>query len=101
MVGALGTFFPQLLPFAPALLLLFRRSRKHLWGAVKKAVPHKGDLRIDLIGAATDTMRAIGLLHSSETTKFVTENDIEVVDDEDEWEYSYEDEEEEYQQAIS
>ena len=94
-IGALGTIFPQILPFAPALLLLFRRSRKHLAAALGKALPSPGAPAIDLIGAAQDTMRAVGLLHSSPTTEFVTENDIVVLDDTDEWEWEFEDEEEE------
>lgn len=92
-IGALGTIFPQILPFAPALLLLFRRSRKHLWGAVTKALPTPGASQIDLVGAATDAMKAVGLLHSSKTTEFVTEYDIEV--DEEEWEWDWEEAEEE------
>ena len=100
-IGALGTIFPQILPFAPALLLLFRRSRKHLASALGKALPRPGASSIDLIGAAQDTMRAVGLLHSSPTTEFVTENNIEVVDDTDEWEWYGDEEEEEFDSEIS
>ena len=92
VVGGLGTFFPQLLPFTPALLLLFRRSRKHLVAAVKKAVPYPGATQIDLMGAAADAMRAVGLLHSTHTSEFVAENQIEV-DEEEYYEWEWEDEE--------
>ena len=92
-IGALGTIFPQILPFAPALLLLFRRSRKHLVSALGKAFPSPGAPAIDLIGAAQDTMRAVGLLHSTPATEFVAENEIPL--DVEEWVYEWEEEEEE------
>jgi len=84
VVGGLGTLFPSLLPFSPALLLLFRRSRKHLVAAAKKALPRPGDPTIDLVGAAADTLRAIGLLHSTPASEFVTENGLVVSDEEEE-----------------
>jgi len=92
-IGALGTIFPQILPFAPALLLLFRRSRKHLVAALGKAFPSPGAPAIDLIGAAQDIMRAVGLLHSTPATEFVAENEIPL--DVEEWVYEWEEEEEE------
>lgn len=90
-IGALGTIFPQILPFAPALLLLFRRSRKHLASALDKALPRPGASTIDLVGAAQDTMRAVGLLHSTPESEFVFRYGLEVEDEE--WEEEWEDQE--------
>jgi hypothetical protein len=86
VVGGLGTFFPSILPFSPALLLLFRRSRKHLVAAAKKALPRPGDTTIDLVGAATDVLRGFGMLHSTPASEFATEHSLVVEDEEEETE---------------
>lgn len=70
----LTTFFPGLLAFEGVAALLIRRKRKHYVAAIKNLVPYDGV--VDVKEAATDVARALGLAHSSPTTKEIFESEV-------------------------
>jgi len=68
-----GTFFPPLLGLEAVLALLFRRKRKHYANAYKSILPGNGS--VDLREGAKNVGRALGMAHSSESTKVVYEDE--------------------------
>ena len=60
LMMALGAAFPSYAAYMPLLALLFKRPRKHLVEAGKKALPMDGN--VDLAGAGRSVMKAVGLL---------------------------------------
>lgn len=78
LVGVAGSIWPQLLPFVGILGLFSRRWRRHLGSSVKNLIPGavgSGNTTwVQPISAATDLLRAVGLIHSTEQTKAIVEN---------------------------
>ncbi len=70
----LVAFFPGLLAFEGVAALLIRRKRRHYVSAIKNLVPYDGV--VDVKEAVTDVGRALGLAHSSPTTKEVFESEV-------------------------
>jgi hypothetical protein len=68
------TFFPGLLAFEGVAALLIRRKRRHYVSAIKNLVPYDGV--VDVKEAVTDVGRALGLAHSSPTTKEIFESEV-------------------------
>ena len=71
----LSTFFPSLLGWEALLTLLFKRKREHYASAFKALVPL--DKKVDLGGAITSVVAALGMKHSSPETEKVFEKEME------------------------
>jgi hypothetical protein len=69
------TFFPWLAGFEGLLLLLFRRKRQHYSSALKSLAP-TGE-GINLKEGVMSVGRALGMVHSSEATKDIFEEELE------------------------
>jgi len=62
-----STFFPPLAGLEALLLLLFRRKREHYKNAAKSILPMNGS--VDLREGLKNVGRALGMVHSSESSK--------------------------------
>ena len=68
-----STFFPPLAGLEALLLLLFRRKREHYKNAAKSVLPMNGS--VDLKEGFKNVGRALGMVHSSEASKEVFEDE--------------------------
>ena len=68
-----STFFPPLAGLEALLLLLFRRKREHYKNAAKSVLPMNGS--VDLKEGFKNVGRALGMVHSSEASKEVYEDE--------------------------
>ena len=68
-----ATFFPPLAGLEALLLLLFRRKREHYKNEVKSILPVNGS--VDLTEGVKSVGRALGMVHSSESSKEAFEDD--------------------------
>ena len=73
LIKAGSTFFPWLAGFEGLLLLLFRRKRQHYTNALKSLAP-TGE-GINLREGVKSVGRALGMVHSSDATKDVFEDE--------------------------
>ena len=73
LLKAGATFFPWLAGFEGLLLLLFRRKRQHYTNALKSLAP-TGE-GINLKEGVKSVGRALGMVHSSDATKDVFEDE--------------------------
>ena len=73
LLKAGSTFFPWLAGFEGLLLLLFRRKRQHYTNALKSLAP-TGE-GINLKEGVKSVGRALGMVHSSDATKDVFEDE--------------------------
>jgi hypothetical protein len=69
--GLLSTFIPSLAAWEGIVTLFSRRKRKNYAKAIKAVVPT--DKNIDLAGAVSGVAAALGLSHTSEGTKAVSD----------------------------
>ena len=69
--GLLSTFIPSLVAWEGIVTLFSRRKRKNYAKAIKAVVPT--DKNIDLAGAVSGVAAALGLSHTSEGTKAVSD----------------------------
>ena len=68
-----STFFPPLAGLEALLLLLFRRKREHYKNAAKSILPMNGS--VELREGIKSVGRALGMVHSSESSKEAFEDD--------------------------
>jgi len=73
-LGVASTFIPGLAAWEGVITLFSRRKRRHYLDSLKKAVPHPGNTKIDLVGAVASLGKAIGAGHSTETTAAIVHN---------------------------
>ena len=81
--GIASTFLPGLAAWEGVVTLFSQRKRKHYVKAAKALVPHKGDTTVNVGGALGAIGSALGMAHSSESSKAAAE-------EEDDWEWEEE-----------